>query len=184
MSCSPYCNVCLAQGEASAAAGPVEYDDGWFTLDNRRLLALQQAALERWPRRCCCVGTEGLGLISAFRTSGGDGNPLRDARSNLGLEGRTPITRGGCDLQRSAALRAKPRRRFGPQCRVTSIQTLLTSCRLPKGWRGGMNDTLSRLESHSMLPGRSCFATRAEWHWPMSSGRAGRGVGRSGACRV
>ena len=163
----------MAQGEASAAAGPVEYDDGWFTLDNRRLLALQQAALERWPRRCCCVvfvvGIEGLGLISAFRTSGGDGNPLRDARSDLGLEGRTPITRGGFDLQRSAALRAKPRRRFGPQCRVTSIQTLLTSCRLPKGWRGGMNDTQSRLESHSMLPGRSCFAARAEWHCALSS---------------
>ena len=115
------------------------------------------------------VGTEGLGLISAFRTSGGDGNPLRDARSNLGLEGRTPITRGGFDLQRSAALRAKPRRRFGPQRRVTSIRTLLTSCRLPKGWRGGMNDTQSRLESHSMLPGRSCFAARAEWHCALSS---------------
>lgn len=51
-------------------------DRAWFALDNRRLLALQRAAVARWPARCCVVmrvleevpGTT-IGELRKFRTT-------------------------------------------------------------------------------------------------------------------
>lgn len=42
------------RGENEDAANAVYGDEKWFTLDNRRLLALQKKALSQWPNRCLC----------------------------------------------------------------------------------------------------------------------------------
>lgn len=82
--------------------GVVEYDDrglekignrAWFTFDNRRLCALQRAAMEQWPKRACIVvvcleDVPGEGReVRKFRTRT-EGNWVEVSSSTLGTSER------------------------------------------------------------------------------------------------